>query len=89
MLPGKTLAFANQDCSGSKKSKDRHMAMFCTNMDGADKVQILVIGKYKNPSCLKNYLMNVKYTANKVARITAEIFNKQLTSFYQKMKKKK
>lgn len=88
MLPGKTFAFAKQDCSGGKKSKDRLTAMFCTNMDGTEKERILVIGKSKNPRCLKNCSIGVEYSANKSAWMTADIFNKWLSSFDEKMARK-
>ncbi|KAH7950164.1 hypothetical protein HPB49_020378 [Dermacentor silvarum] len=85
MLPGKTFCLAGQDFSGGTKSEDRITAMFCTNMDGTAKENVLAIGKSKKPCCLKYYSMNVKYTANKATWMTAEIFNKWLTSFDEKM----
>jgi hypothetical protein len=44
-------------------------------MDGSDKMELLVIGKFQNPRCFKNVKkLPVQYLANKKAWMTSEIF---------------
>lgn len=56
LLPDKTLEFKGVQCHGGKKkkSKERLNVMVCVNiMAGFEKIPLLVIGKQKNPRCLK------------------------------------
>lgn len=52
MLPDKTLEFKDVKCHGGKKNKERLTAMVCANMDGTEKLPLLIIGKSANPRCL-------------------------------------
>jgi hypothetical protein len=52
-LSDKTMAFKHEKCHGGKKSKERKIAMVCTNMNGSEKWPLLIICKYKNPRCFK------------------------------------
>lgn len=54
MIPDKTMAFKDDACHGWKKSKERITVAVCANMDGSDKMKLLVIGKFQNPRCFKN-----------------------------------
>ena len=53
LTPDRTLTFKGDSCHDGKKSKERITAAVCANMDGSDKLQLLIIGKYQNPRFLK------------------------------------
>ncbi|UYV79666.1 TIGD4 [Cordylochernes scorpioides] len=78
-LPDKTLTFKGDTCSGTKRSKERITFLAGTNMDGSDKLPLLVIGKYAKPRCFrKEKNLSTHYEANKTAWMTAVIFKKYL-----------
>lgn len=52
-VPDKTFTFKGEKCSGGKLSKERITALFCANMDGSEKLPLLIIGKSLNPRCFK------------------------------------
>ena len=54
LTPDKTLTFKEDPCHGGKKSKERITAAVCANMDGSDKMELLIIGKFQIPRCFKN-----------------------------------
>lgn len=69
------LEFKNVNCHGGKKNKERLTAMVCANMDGTEKLPLLIIGKSANPRCFKNVRsFPVEYLANKKAWMTGDIF---------------
>ena len=75
LLPDKTFTFKGDTAHGMKQSKERLTAMVCANMDGSDKVPLLVIGKSAKPRCFKNQQsIPVDYKANKCAWMTSQIF---------------
>lgn len=85
MTPDRTLTFKGDSCHGGKKSKERITAAVCANMDGSDKLEILVIGKFQNPRCFKNVKkLPVEYLANKKAWMTSEIFENWLRKLDRK-----
>ena len=87
MTPDRTLAFRGEQCHGGKRSKERITVMLCSNMDGSEKIQPLVIGKFQNPRCFRGIrTLPVKYYANKKAWMTTEIYENWLLSFDRKMK---
>lgn len=45
----KTMAFKKETCVGGKHNKERIMVLVSANMDGSEKLPLLVIGKSKNP----------------------------------------
>lgn len=47
--PDKTLAFKGERCSGGKLSKERITLLIGANMDGTEKLPLLMIGKSANP----------------------------------------
>jgi hypothetical protein len=64
--------------------------MACANMDGSEKLRLLVIGKFKNPRCFKGVKsLPVTYKANKRAWMTSEIFITWVRSVDQLMTKRK
>ncbi|UYV78234.1 hypothetical protein LAZ67_16000605 [Cordylochernes scorpioides] len=78
-LPDKTLTFKGDTCSGTKRSKERITFLAGTNMDGSDKLPLLVIGKYAKPRCFrKEKNLSTHYEANKIAWMTAVILKKYL-----------
>ena len=74
-LPDKTLSFKGQQCSGSKKSKERITVKEACNSNGSEKLPLFVIGKSIKPRCFKNVkTLPVKYKANKKAWMVATTF---------------
>jgi hypothetical protein len=47
-------SLATKQLEGRKQNKERLTLAVCYNVDGSDKLPLLVIGKYKNPRCFKN-----------------------------------
>lgn len=90
--PAKTLAFKGEKCSGGKHSKDRITLLVGANMDGTEKLPLLMIGKSRNPRCFKNVRTKpIKYRSNTKAWMTANLFKEwllDLNSTYQRKKRK-
>lgn len=77
--PDKTLTFKGERCSGGKHSKERVTLLIGANMDGTEKLPLLMVGKSKNPRCLKHVkTMPIDYKGNKKAWMTSEIFEEWL-----------
>jgi hypothetical protein len=84
-LPNKTLTFKGQNCYGGKNSKERITVMVGGNMSGTEKLQLLVIGKSKNPRCFKGISsLEVEYEYNKKAWMTGAIYEKWLLELDKK-----
>lgn len=87
--PDKTLKFKGEKCHGGKQAKDRLTVLVCANMSGTEKRQLLVVGKSVAPRCFKNCsVLPVKYTANKRAWMTSEIFEKELRDWDRELARK-
>ncbi|XP_055910608.1 tigger transposable element-derived protein 4-like [Eupeodes corollae] len=90
MTPNKTLKFKGENCVGGKMSKERITVLVEANMTGIVKQKLLVIGKSKNPRCLKNIKkLPSLYESNKQARMTSEIFEKNLRILDRQLGKRK
>ena len=90
LLPGKTLASKGDDCSGTKKSKQRVTLLLGANMDGTDLLRPLLNGKFAKSRCLKNvHSLPVTYKHSRNAWMTGEIWEEWLRSFDQKMVQQK
>lgn len=64
LLPDHTLASCNeQSASGRKMMKMRVTFMPCANAAGTHKLQLLVVGKSKNPRTFKSTRLPVGYRA--------------------------
>ncbi|XP_062538252.1 tigger transposable element-derived protein 4-like [Armigeres subalbatus] len=85
-LPDKTYAFKSESCHGGKYSKQRLTVLCATNMDGTDKLPLLVIGKSRNPRCFKNVKsIPVAYRANSKAWMTSMLFEEWILEFDKRM----
>ncbi|KII63009.1 Tigger transposable element-derived protein 6 [Thelohanellus kitauei] len=66
VIPEGTLSFKISRTAACKMAKERITLLFPCNMDGSEKLKPLIIGKSKNPPCLKNVkTLPVDYEANK------------------------
>ncbi|NXC19965.1 TIGD4 protein, partial [Corythaeola cristata] len=75
MLPHNTFAFKGETCSVGKLSKERITVVVGTNMDGSEKLPLLVIGKTRSPHCFTDVKsLPVDYKANDMAWMTSEVF---------------
>lgn len=85
--PDKTLAFKGESCSGGKHSKERITLLLGANMDGSEKLPLLMIGKSANPRCFKNVKTKpVEYESNNKAWMTGEIFERWLFKINKKFR---
>ena len=90
LLPSKTYAEKNKKCFLGKKSKERITILLGSNMDGSEKLDLMIIGKSKNPRCFKNIKnLPVIYKNNSTSWMTNKLFEEYLKIFNQKMKKEK
>ncbi|NXS53632.1 TIGD4 protein, partial [Brachypteracias leptosomus] len=75
MLPQNTFAFKGETCSVGEQSKERITVVVGTNIDGSEKLPLLIIGKNKSPCFFKDVeSLPVDYKANDVALMTSEVF---------------
>jgi hypothetical protein len=54
VLPDKTCTFTGASCKGIKVNKESITVLVCANLDGTEKLPLLVIGKSKQPRCFRN-----------------------------------
>lgn len=88
--PSKTYTFSGEKCHGGKCSKERLSVLFCCNMDGSEKVRLLLIGKSKRPRALRHMQsLSIDWEANKKAWMTKDLFNAWLLKFDRGMAKQK
>lgn len=74
-LPNKSLVEKGETCAGGKLSKNRLSVLITANMDGSEKLPLLVIGKFERPRCFKNVkTLPTTYKANRKAWMTSKIF---------------
>lgn len=83
--PDKTLAFKEEKCHGGKLSKERVTILVGANMDGSEKLPLLMIGKSANPRCFKNVKSKpVEYVNSSNAWMTSDLFSKWLIKLNKK-----
>ncbi|UYV72296.1 hypothetical protein LAZ67_9002504 [Cordylochernes scorpioides] len=88
--PDKTLAFKHEKCHGGKLSKERVTLLVGANMDGSEKLPLLMIGKAANPRCFKNVKTKpVDYANSARAWMTSYLFEKWLLNLDKKFTKEK
>ncbi|XP_005104807.1 tigger transposable element-derived protein 4 [Aplysia californica] len=80
-LPFNTLALKGEKCSDGKAPKNRLTVLVAANMDGSDKLPLLIIGKFDRLRCFKycKYLP-LQYKANKKSWMTAALFESWVRS---------
>ncbi|KAJ7326885.1 hypothetical protein JRQ81_016644 [Phrynocephalus forsythii] len=75
MLPSHTFAFKGEMCSVGKLNKQKVTVVLGANMDGSEKLPLLVIGKNKTPQCFQGVKsLPVEYQANDTAQMTSPVF---------------
>nr|XP_048280814.1 tigger transposable element-derived protein 4 [Myodes glareolus] len=85
MLPTNTFAYKGETCSVGKLCKDRITLAVGTNMDGSEKLPLLIIGKNRTPRCFKGIKsLPVYYEANRTAWMTAAIFEQWMHQLDEK-----
>lgn len=85
MLPTNTFAFKGETCSIGQLCKDRITLVVGTNMDGSEKLPLLVIGKNKTPHCFKGIKsLPVCYEANRMAWMTSDVFERWMRKLDEK-----
>ena len=92
-IPHRTYCQSNEQLFGSGKNKDRLTVLMIGNMDGSDKRKLSVIGKTKNPRCLKQKYkmepkdMQVDWYATRKAWMTGETHHEILTKLNSDMRR--
>lgn len=89
LTPDKTLKFKGEKCVGGKLPKQRITVLVAANFTGREKRKLLVIGNSRNPRCFKNRTLPVKYTSNRKAWMTSEIFRQELHDWNDELRKHK
>ncbi|TQS33838.1 hypothetical protein Golomagni_05805 [Golovinomyces magnicellulatus] len=87
LTPDRTLA--TKAVSRGKKSKDCVLLALTCNGDGSEKLEPWIIGKSKNPRCIKNMnrrLLRVEYRWNKSKWMTGLIMQEYLIWLDKKMR---
>lgn len=75
MIPRKIFVSSQEKvAAGLKIAKERISILLCANAAGTHKITPLIIGKAKNPRCMKNFNSPVEYTNSKNAWMTGFIF---------------
>ena len=83
--PEGTFCFPGDKAVGGKVAKERLTIMCCANSDGTHKLPLFVIGKSKSPRCFKGVKsLPVKYSFNKIAWMTANLFKEWVIDFDKK-----
>jgi hypothetical protein len=73
MLPEKTYTFKGASCKGIKVNKERIAILVCANLDGTEKLPLLLIGKSKQPQRFVNTkLLLCTYHHSKTAWMRVE-----------------
>jgi hypothetical protein len=88
-MPEKTLFYKDLPANHVKVEKERLSMLFCTNMDGSEKLKPILIGKSKNPRCFKGINtanLPVYYRNNTKAWMTDEIFREWLIKIDKQFK---
>ncbi|XP_004708821.1 tigger transposable element-derived protein 4 [Echinops telfairi] len=85
MLPTNTFAFKGETCSVGKLCKDRVTLVVGANVDGSEKLPLLIIGKRRNPQCFTGIKsLPVHYEANRMAWMTADVFEQWMRKLDEK-----
>lgn len=88
--PNRTFAFKGDPCFGGKKSKERVTILVGANMDGSEKLPLLLIGKSARPHCFRNCKSKpVEYRNNKKAWMTGVLFEEWLLNVDHHFRKKR
>jgi hypothetical protein len=88
LMPNSTYIFNGKKCKTGKKSKERITVLVCANMNGSEKLKLVVIGKSQNPRCFKNIKkLPVIYRANNKSWRTSKIFTEVLKIWNNKFQK--
>jgi hypothetical protein len=88
MLPDKTYTFKGASCKGIKVNKGRITVLSCANLDGTGKLPLLVMGKSKQPLCIRNTRLLPCAYCHKTGWMTCEIFQEFLVSLDRRMASK-
>ena len=86
-LPNKTFTFRGENVSRAvKESKQRLTMLVGANIDGSEKVDLLIIGKSANPRCFKGVKsLPVDYHSNTKAWMTSTLWTEWIKAFDKKM----
>ena len=85
----KTLTFKGDDAHGTEEDKRRLTLLFCANMTGLEKKQLLAIGRFKTPRDMPSWKKcPCHYDANTKSWMTSEIFINWLQKWNTKLSHK-
>ena len=85
----KTLTFKGDTAHGTKEDKRRLTLLFCANMSGLEKKQLLAIGRFNNPRDMPSWKKRpCHYTANTKSWMTSEIFQNWLEKWNRNLANK-
>jgi hypothetical protein len=86
LLPNRTYAFRGEKCHGGKLRKGRITVLVAANMDGSEKLPLLVTGRSEKQGSFENSTsFPLKYRHNKTAWMTCILFEDFLQTLNAKM----
>ncbi|XP_039435621.1 tigger transposable element-derived protein 4-like [Culex pipiens pallens] len=83
-LPDEADRFLEEACAGGEYSDERITLLCATNMDGSEKLPLLVIGNLKEPCFKDTKSLPVTYESNSKAWMTSAIFERWILSLDSK-----
>lgn len=88
--PNHTFAYKGDACFGGKKNKERVTVLVGANMDGSEKLPLLLIGKSPRPHCFRHCKTKpIEYKSNQKAWMTGVLFQEWLQKLDQYFIKRK
>ena len=91
-ISNRTLAHKDDNVHGMKRDKERVTILVMVNSNGSYKNRLMLIGKSKNPRCLRTLNLNnlpLNYRSGKNAWMNSHLFTDFLHSFDKDMRKLK
>ena len=90
LLPDRSHVLKGENLAGGKKSKARVTILVCANMNGTEKLPLLMIGKSKKPRCFRGCkTLLCTYDSNANVRMTRKIFESWLKKWDNELRKSK
>lgn len=88
--PTQGLMLQNRTCPGGELATERLTVLLCSNSDGSEKLQPVVIGKSEHPTSIENInVFRCTYVNHKHAWMTYELFTNWVKALDEEMSRKK
>ena len=87
----KGQCLSTEDLAGGKPAKERITVLLCANVDGSEKLPVLIVGESRRPRCFPKDVskLPVDYASSRNAWMTGKIFSNWLTKWDRKFRYEK